>query len=51
MMAFGQDIDPHAERLKRQQLARQQKQEVEEPEIDRFDECEYNKTSVLVCMR
>ncbi|KAL4240777.1 hypothetical protein ACF0H5_001565 [Mactra antiquata] len=38
MMAFGQDIDPQAERLKRLQLARQQQQYEEEPEVDRFDE-------------
>ena len=38
MMAFGQDIDPQAERLKR---ARQRPEYVEEPEVDRFDEREY----------
>jgi len=37
-MAFGQDIDPQAERLKR---ARQRPEYVEEPEVDRFDEREY----------
>lgn len=37
IMAFGQDIDPQAERAKR---AQQQREEyVEEPEVDRFDEC------------
>lgn len=43
-MAFGQDIDPQAERLKR---AQQQREEyVEEPEPDRFDEC---KNGGLFC--
>jgi hypothetical protein len=36
MMAFGKDIDPAAERLKRRS---QPVEYEEEPEPDRFDEC------------
>lgn len=44
MMAFGQDIDPQAERLKR--MAEPVEYE-EEPELDRFDECKIYTCTVM----
>lgn len=42
IMAFGEDIDPK----KKKQMAKTSPPVYEEPDIDRFDECEFKKKSL-----
>ena len=49
MMAFGQDIDPNLERLRRQQELRDM--DLEEPRpVDRFDECKQNDRQFITAI-
>ena len=43
-MAFGEDIDPK----KKKQMAKTSPPVYEEPDIDRFDECEFKK-KIIMC--
>lgn len=44
IMAFGEDIDPK----KKKQMAKTSPPVYEEPDIDRFDECEFKK-KIIMC--